>query len=103
MSSDSSRTIPVDTHVQAFPRQISSEAGDEEVVLHLDTGQYHGLEGVGAFVWRLVREGATVGELESAIRREYEVEPDRCRDDLQTLLAELHERKLVEFHNEPPR
>ena len=103
MSSDPSRSIPLDTYVQAFPRQISSEAGDEEVVLHLDTGQYHGLEGVGAFVWRSVRDGATVGELENAIRQEYEVEAERCRDDLQTLLAELHERKLLEFHDGLPR
>jgi hypothetical protein len=90
-----------DTYVIATPGQISSEAGSEFVILNMDSGQYHGLQGVGARVWELVTEGSSVARIQGVVLEEYDVEEDQCRLDIERLLADLEERGLIELRDAP--
>jgi hypothetical protein len=83
--------------VRAAPTQVSSDLGDEVVVLELTAGAYFGLEGVGARVWQLLSEPRTVREIVQTLLEEYDVEAERCRRDLDALLERLLERGLVEI------
>src|SRR5258708_6628714 len=77
----SSRTI-----VRSSPKPLASELDGDVVLLNLETGLYYGFEGVGARVWNLLQEPRKVAEIRDALVEEYDVELERCEQDLITLL-----------------
>jgi len=46
-------------------------------------------------VWRLLEEPLSADQLNSALREKYDVPPDQCRAEIDALLEELIEMKLV--------
>jgi hypothetical protein len=91
--------IPTETEVTVSDSLAATEVDGEAVVLSFDSGEYYGLNGVAADIWTTLEDGATVGELQESVVDEYDVDPDRCRSDLEPFLAELAEEGLVELGN----
>ena len=64
-------------------------AGEGGVLLHLESGAYHGLNEVGTLIWGLLDEDKTFDRL-VAVRRDHLLDPpdprpregERCRADL---------------------
>lgn len=82
------------------PCQISQEVvhekiGDEAVLLHLGTGVYFGLDPVGSRIWDLLIETGDPEIVLQRIAEEYDVSGDVARRDLEQLLHELIEKKLI--------
>src|SRR3954453_10633167 len=75
--------------VVAAKGQMSCELAGEAVILDMESGTYFGLNEVGARVWSLIQEPRAVCDIQEVILREYEVEPERCGEDLDTLLRDL--------------
>lgn len=76
---------------------VSADLGDEIAILHLDNGVYYGLDAVGARIWDLIQQPKRVEELCESILKEYDVEPERCKNDFLDLLEELESQGLVEI------
>lgn len=74
---------------------LSSEVGDEIVLLNLASGNYFGIVGVAARIWNLLFTEVSIDEIVNTIVREYEVDHDRARKDLTMLVRELAEEGLV--------
>lgn len=90
-------TYDDDATVAVVESQISTDISGETVVLQLDSGTYYGIDGVGTRVWELLQaEPRTVGELADRVTREYDVERERAREDVDDLLADLSDADLVE-------
>ena len=85
-----------DAVVFSVKDQVSTSLEEEAVILNLGDGVYYGLNVVGARIWDLLQEPRTVREILNIILVEYEVEPQRCRQDLLILLKELAAKKLIE-------
>ncbi len=85
------------TSVVATSDQVSADLDGEVVILHLGGGEYFGLDEVSARVWELVASPTTVGEIERTLLAEYDVEGAECASDLDSLLASLDERGLIEI------
>jgi hypothetical protein len=86
--------------VTATQNQLSSELGDEAVILNLDSGTYYGLNEVGARVWELVQQPRSFSELHQALLEEYDVHSDACKQDLVEVLLDLQRANLVEVSDE---
>jgi hypothetical protein len=71
----------------------------EAVILSLQSGQYFGLNEVGARIWNLIQEPKTVGAVLESVLQEYEVEPDRLERDLFALLEKMAINELIEVKN----
>lgn len=69
--------------------------GEESVVLHLDTGRYHGLDPVATRMWEALAETGSVEGAVALLVDEYDVGPERVRDDLEELVEGLVERRLL--------
>ena len=91
------QTITLDAVVAAAQDQVFSDLGGEVAILNLKNGVYYGLDEIGARIWSLIQEPAVVGDVRDALLEEYEVEPERCEQDLLTLLEELLAEGLVEL------
>jgi Coenzyme PQQ synthesis protein D (PqqD) len=90
-------SITLDSKVQrnasvAFRRLAEGEGG---VLLHLETGQYHGINEVGCLIWELVDGERTVDEVTTGVRERVEDPPDDLPDVVVTFLESLRERNLV--------
>lgn len=83
--------------VVAAGEVLSSELGAEHVLLNLRDGTYYGLEEAGSDIWKLLQKPIAVPDLCRAICETYDVEPERCRQDVGTLLRELVDRGLVDL------
>jgi hypothetical protein len=77
--------------------QLSTQLGDEVVILGLRDSVYYGLANVGARVWEALQTPHTLGEIVDMIVAEYDVPAERAEADLQVLLADLHARGLVDI------
>jgi hypothetical protein len=85
------------SRVIASPQQVSCDVASETVILSLESGEYFGLNEVGATIWRLIQEPHTVEQLRDALLEEYEgVDESECLDEVLRLLEELWALQLVQ-------
>ncbi|MBK9713266.1 MAG: lasso peptide biosynthesis PqqD family chaperone [Kouleothrix sp.] len=89
-----------DSIVVVSPDQVSSDLAGEVVMLNLKNGTYYGLDEVGAHVWALIQEPRAVAAIRDSILAEYDVEPERCEQDLLALLGDLADNGLIEVRDE---
>jgi Coenzyme PQQ synthesis protein D (PqqD) len=92
--------ISMGSRVSAVPDQVSGNLGEEAVILHVTKGVYYGLNEVGATVWNLIQQRPrSVREVCDAVAEEFAVDPDRCEQDVTTLLEKLLDEGLIEVAN----
>lgn len=97
-------SIPLHTRVVAVKEQISCDLQGESVILHLREGVYYGLNEVAAHVWKLIQVPRTIEEIRESLLAEYgDVSAEACTRDLQNLIGQLREWKLLELQNGKPR
>lgn len=79
------------------PRAACKELADGSgaVVLHLETGAYHGLDQIGTLIWNLLEEDRQFDELLEILRQMVEDPPPHLADDVEAFLRELELRDLV--------
>jgi anti-sigma28 factor (negative regulator of flagellin synthesis) len=88
--------ITMNAVVVASGEFVSSDLAGETIVLSLQNAMYYGLDQVAARIWALVREPIRVEDIRDAIRREYDVDEDRCARDVLAFLHELAGNGLIE-------
>jgi hypothetical protein len=85
--------------LSATPKHVCCEVEGEAVILHLQTGVYFGLDGVGKRLWELLQSPVTIDNLVATVQREYEVDPEACRQDVERFVEELSRHDLVELRD----
>jgi len=81
--------------VHHSPDVLFQEVGEETVLLDLAGGSYFSLNEVGARIWQLIGEGATLQSIFDALVEEFDAEPERIRADLLALVDELAKSGLI--------
>jgi hypothetical protein len=80
---------------RAGPDVIVRELEGEMVLLNLASGVYFGLDRVGARVWQLVDEHATLDGVLAVMREEFDAPADVLERDVLRLVSELAGQGLV--------
>ena len=75
---------------------LFQEVSGEIVLLDLAGERYFGLDPVGARIWTLLGEGASVEGIVERLEQEYEVERPVLQTDVADLLTELAEAGLID-------
>jgi Coenzyme PQQ synthesis protein D (PqqD) len=78
---------------QVIVRELSE--GEGAVLLHLESGAYHGVNPVGELIWELLEEERTVADLVEAVRNRTEDPPATLEDDVVRFLESVQERDLL--------
>lgn len=79
----------------ANPGVLCKVLDGEQILVHLDTGFYFALQGVGVRAWELLENRATADSLVDTLGSEYEVDRGQLARDVDTLLNELKQHDLV--------
>ena len=91
-----------------MPRQFSSRVtiapdvmfriiGDEAVILNLKSKLYLGLNPVGTRMWTVLQGAPSIEVAHASLLEEFDVEPERLRQDMDKLLDQMLEQGLVEL------
>ena len=97
-----SETLSNKTIVKATKEQVSADLKDEAVILNMRNGVYYNLNALGARIWQLIQEPTSVGTVCDKILAEYEVEAQRCEQDVLALLGDLKTQGLIETTDPSP-
>lgn len=81
---------------QVIDRIVDAEA----LLIHLQSGDYFSLNGVGTRVWENIDGTKTVAELASVIASEYEVNEEQAQADVLSLVNDLIEENLAVLASE---
>jgi hypothetical protein len=84
----------------AAPDQVSCDIGSQTAILNLKNGIYYGLDSVGKRVWELVQTPRRLGELETTLLSEYDVDAERLVPDVRGLCQKLVKAGLIEIRDE---
>jgi Coenzyme PQQ synthesis protein D (PqqD) len=74
---------------------VARRLGDETVVVNLRTNLIYELNRTGARLWELLADGCDRPELERRLAREFDVEADTLRREIDALLSSLLAAGLV--------
>lgn len=88
--------ITKDAILVAAKQQISSKLSGETVILDLHGGTYFGLDEIGARIWSLLQQPTTLPEIRDTLLEEYDVPPERCEQEVKTLLEEMASHNLID-------
>ena len=86
-----------ETRVARNPDVVARQLAEGEgaVLLHLETGAYHGLNPVGLLVWDQMEGERTVADLVIAVRENVVDAPARLEEDVLAFLHGAVERDLI--------
>ncbi|MBA2304223.1 MAG: PqqD family protein [Acidobacteria bacterium] len=75
---------------------VSSRLGDAGVLVHLKTNRIYEVNATGLRIWELAGEGRTLGEIETTLQREFDIDRERLRRELLALVTELTREGLLQ-------
>jgi hypothetical protein len=67
----------------------------ETVLVHLQTNEIYALNPTATRAWDMLAAGSSREEVQKALLEEFDVPPDQLREEIDTLIAELVEKKLL--------
>ena len=88
--------LAFDLTISISPDVMIRKVGEESVLLDLKTERYLGLDDVSARFWDLLTSGGSIQSAYETLLAEFEVDPDRLRNDLDDFVQELVQFGLVE-------
>jgi hypothetical protein len=81
---------------QYLPCVAWQRAGEEAVIVDLDSGDALGLNRTGSFIWSRL-ETRTLAEIAEELSRTFEVAPGTAKEDVSSFVEEMRARGLVEL------
>jgi hypothetical protein len=85
----------VPASVEIADSVIYQNLQDEVVILNMASGEYYGLDSVGASMWKMLIDQREIAAVADRMVTEYEVRPDTVRGDLHTLVRQLLDAGLL--------
>ena len=94
-------TLTPETYVQQHPDQIAAEADGEVLMMHVESGNYYGLNEVASFIWNQLETPRRVADLCAAIQAEFDVDAARCAADALAFLQGMVDDGLAQVTAPP--
>lgn len=96
------RVFDLDGMVRRGGDWLSATVAGDLVMMSVESGNYVTLSRIGKRVWELIESPMAVEALCGRLVREYKVEPDACRSDIEDFLREMVELKAIMIDEASP-
>lgn len=93
---------PADTKIARTDQFVETEIDGEIALMNHETGKFYTLAGTAVRTWQLIKDGVRLEDVVATLSREYEVEPQKCLEDIQTMLGDLERGGLIEIDKDEP-
>lgn len=81
---------------KAARRFVETELDGEAVIMNVDNGRFHALKDTGFAIWRLIDGTRSIAAIQAELRKVYDVDDDRCREECERFFASLKHAGFVE-------
>jgi hypothetical protein len=82
-------------------QEVAAKVMDGEAILiNLANGIYYSMDKVGGFIWEMIENSLDMQGIITAILERYDVDHERVKTDLETLVSELIRENLVKVSTE---
>lgn len=88
-------TITLDTILCRVPTVMSSEVGDETMMMDIDRGMYYAFNPVSSRIWALLEKPISLQAICKQLLQEYEIEALQCEQEVKQFLSQLLDRKII--------
>jgi hypothetical protein len=78
---------------------LANAVGEEMVIMEIKSGNYIGLNPVGAHIWKLLDKPATVSTLVGQLMQVYNVDEDTCLSQTLEYLVKMHTYGMVQIQS----
>ncbi len=87
------------TRIRRNPDVVYRSLEDEQggVLLHMQSGEYHGLNELGSLIWGLIENETRFADLVDGVRAETEDAPASVDEDVSRFVEDLSARDLVQL------
>lgn len=75
---------------------LSTDLGDEYVMMDIDSGDYFSLDGVSRRIWELLDTPASPDDLVTALIGEYDVDAETCKAEVTSFLQDLLDANILQ-------
>lgn len=75
---------------------ISSQLGDDIVLMNSNTGDYMGMNAVGSDIWKLLELPLSLDEVTSRVANMYEVDENYGKDKISSFLQRMLDNKIIQ-------
>lgn len=87
--------ISLDTIINKNLDIDDTDLDGEKVMMNLDKGEYFMMNEVGSRIWEIITEPMNVKGIIDALRSEYEVDEETCKDTVIDFLGRLNNADLI--------
>ena len=87
------------TKVQRAEDVFVAEVEAELVLMHVASGRYYGLDGIGTAVWQLLEHEMQLADLYASLAQRYDADIPTIERDVRPWLKQLTAEKLIEIRN----
>jgi hypothetical protein len=88
-------SVSFSERVSVAPDVLFRLVGEDGVLLNLNTTLYLGLNSVGARMWSVLGSAGSIQAAYDDLLKEYDVEPERLREDLAEFIDQLLGQQLI--------
>jgi hypothetical protein len=74
---------------------LSSQIGEEIVLLDVASGKYFKIDEIGSTIWEYLKEPKSIEDLVNVLMQEFEVEKERCTSDVSNFIEELKRNEFL--------
>lgn len=89
------KTISMNDIISQVDGNIVSDMDGEKVMLSIENGKYYNLGEVGGEIWECIKEPISIYDLIHSLLSQYDVEEDKCSDQVIRFIGRLIEQGLV--------
>jgi hypothetical protein len=76
---------------------LANPVGDEIIILNMETGDYLGLNAVGASIWEQIQEPRTVQHIIDKLIAEYDIDSKTCTTETLSYLVKINQLGLLKI------
>jgi hypothetical protein len=87
----------LDTLILQNQGNIVSDMDGEKVMMSIEKGKYYNLGVVGGVIWDAIKSPISINDLISYLITEFDVDYNKCREQVLSFLLRLNKEGLVEF------
>ena len=88
------------TKIQQAPGVLFNQVDDDLVMMDIKSGNYFGINPVGAEIWNKMEEPITVQGIINQLLAEYDIDEETCRKETLTFIQQTLERGFLKVLDE---
>lgn len=89
-------SIDLATTVRRSSEILHTALGDEVVIMDVDAAAYFGLDAVGARIWSMVEQAASLSAVVDQLVAEFDVGREQCETSVRAFAADLVEHGILD-------